>query len=301
LELKQLRCFVMLAEIGNIRRAASLLATSQPALSVRIQRLEEHLGYALFDRQARGVRLTERGKRLLHHARQLLSQANETEEVARLIGRGAFDRLEIGVTPIAALSFIPGALRLFATAHPNVALAMTEGLSNDLEEAVAHRRLDLAVMHPPTSRDDLVVHEVFRDRYVAALPAAHPLAEADSISAAELGRDTLLGVRRDYGPATFDRIVGYFSRSGVAVKVSQCATTSISLLGLVASGAGPAVVVESLRCIARPDLRFVPLAGEAPYLSYALCHRPDLPSGLLDAFLHALATAAKEPAHPTGG
>ncbi|MGK6308202.1 LysR family transcriptional regulator [Variovorax sp. DT-64] len=302
MELKQWRCFVTLAEIGNIRRAASLLALSQPALSVRIQRLEEELGYALFDRQARGVRLTESGTRLLRHARQLLSGAAETEEAARAIGRGAFDRLEIGVTPIAALSFFPDAVRAFAAGQPGVALALTEGLSDELEEAVAHRRLDFALVHPPSSRDDLVVREVARERFMVVVPAAHPLADATSIGAAELRRHALLGVRREVGPVVFDRIVGYFSRAGITAQISQCATSSISLVGLVAAGVGIGLVVESLRCIARPDIRFVPLADEPPTLGYALCHRPDLPDDLRHGFARAVAAAlaGRGDPHPGG-
>jgi DNA-binding transcriptional LysR family regulator len=287
LELKQWRCFVTLAEIGNIRRAASLLAVSQPALSVRIQRLEEELGFALFDRQARGVRLTEQGVRLLPHAKRLLSRAAETDEAARAIGRGAFDRLEIGVTPIAALSFFPDAMRVFSAAYPGVVLALTEGLSDELEEAVAHRRLDLAVVHPPSSRDDLVVREVARDRFVAVVPAAHRLAGAERIEAADLRHETLVGVRREIGPVVFDRIASYFSRAGITARVNQCATSSISLVGLVAAGAGIGLVVESLACIARPDIRFVPLSDEPPSLGYAMCHRSDLPGELQSAFLHA--------------
>jgi LysR family transcriptional regulator, benzoate and cis,cis-muconate-responsive activator of ben and cat genes len=151
-ELKQLRAFVTLAEIGNIRRAASLLALSQPALSVRIQRLEGDVGYPLFERQARGVSLTERGARWLPHVKKLLAGAAQAEEAARMIGRGAFERLEIGVTPIAALSFVPDALRVFSAMQPGTSIALTENLSNELEEAVAHRRLDLAIVHPPSSR-----------------------------------------------------------------------------------------------------------------------------------------------------
>ena len=287
MELKQWRCFVTLAEIGNIRRAASLLAVSQPALSVRIQRLEEELGFALFDRQARGVRLTEQGARLLPHAKRLLSRAAETDEAARAIGRGAFDRLEIGVTPIAALSFFPDAMRVFSAAYPGVVLALTEGLSDELEEAVAHRRLDLAVVHPPSSRDDLVVREVARDRFVAVVPATHRLAGAERIEAADLRHETLVGVRREVGPVVFDRIASYFSRAGITAQVNQCATSSISLVGLVAAGAGIGLVVESLACIARPDIRFVPLSDEPPSLGYAMCHRSDLPGELQSAFLHA--------------
>ena len=287
MELKQWRCFVTLAEIGNIRRAASLLAISQPALSVRVQRLEEALGFALFDRQARGVRLTEQGARLLPHARRLLSRAAETDEAARAIGRGAFDRLEIGVTPIAALSFFPDAMRAFSAAHPGVVLALTEGLSDELEEAVAHRRLDLAVVHPPSSRDDLVVREVARDRFMAVVPAAHPLAGAGRIAAADLRQQTLVGVRRDIGPVVFDRIAAYLARAGITTQVNQCASSSISLVGLVAAGAGIGLVVESLACIARPDIRFVALADDPPSLGYAMCHRPDLPAELQGAFMQA--------------
>ncbi len=291
MELKQLRAFVTLAEIGNIRRAASLLALSQPALSVRIQRLENDVGYPLFDRQARGVSLTERGARWLPHVKNLLDSAAQADEAARLIGRGAFDRLQIGVTPIAALSFVPDALRAFSAMHPGTSIALTENLSHELEEAVAHRRLDVAIVHPPSSRDDLQVRELARDRLVAVLPAGHRLAQAAVVDAADLRGETLIGVRRDIGPMAFDRIMAWFSRANVAVDVGQSATSSISLIGLVAAGAGVGLVVESLRCIQRPDICFVPLPDDAPSLGYALCHRADLPPELRRNFTQAIRTA----------
>ena len=296
LELKLLRAFVTLAEIGNIRRAASLLAVSQPALSVQIQRLEDALGYPLFDRQARGVSLNERGARWLPHVKKLLHSAAQTEEAARTIGRGAFDRLEIGVTPIAALSFVPDALRLFAQQQPGTSVALTESLSHELEEAVAHRRLDLAIVHPPSSRDDLQVREIARDRLVAVVPAGHRLAGAPTLSPADLGSETLVGVRRDIGPMAFDRISAWFSRANVAVQVSQSASSSISLIGLVAAGAGIGLVVESLRCISRPDIRFVGLSADAPSLGYALCHRADFPPALRREVTQAIrqAVAARD-------
>jgi LysR family transcriptional regulator, benzoate and cis,cis-muconate-responsive activator of ben and cat genes len=297
-ELKQLRAFVTLAEIGNIRRAASLMALSQPALSVRIQQLEGELGYPLFDRQARGVSLTGRGARWLPQVKKLLASASATEEAARMIGRGAFDRLEVGVTPIAALSFVPDALRAFSALHPGTSIALTENLSNELEEAVAHRRLDVAIVHPPSSRDDLQVRELARDRLVAVVPAGHRLASAPVIAAADLRGERLIGVRRDIGPMAFDRITAWFSRANVAVDMGQSATTSISLIGLVAAGAGVGLVVESLRCIQRPDIRFVDLGEGAPSLAYALCHRADLPPGLRRDFTQAIRCAVAARAMP---
>lgn len=291
MDLKQLHCFVTLAEIGNIRRAASLLALSQPALSMRLQRLEAQLGYMLFEREARGVRLTERGTRLLPHAKRLLEAAAKADEAAEQIGRGAFDRLDIGVTPIAALSIFPQAVRAFALAHPSVALALTEGLSHELEDAVAQRRLDFAIVHPPSSRDDLVVHEVARERFVAAVPAAHRLAAQDSIAVGDLRDVPVLAVRRDVGPAVFDRLASHFTRAGIAARFDPCASSSISLLGLVSAGLGVGLVVESLRRIDQPGVCFIGLADEPPTLGYALCHRADLPGAVRNAFVQAMATS----------
>lgn len=292
IDLKQLRFFVTLADVGNIRRAAAMLALSQPTLSMRMQRLEASLGFALFDRQARGVALTERGVRFLPHAKRLLARSGETAEAARAIGRGAFDRLEIGLTPIAALSFMPAALRRFLSLHLDVQIALTEGLSDELEEAVAHRALDFAIVHPPSPRDDLVAHEVARDRFVAVVPEGHPLARATRLEAADFRGQTLVAVRREVGPAVFDRITSYFSRAGVAVPISQSATSSISLIGLVAAGAGIGFVVDSLRCIRRDDVRYVALSDDAPTLGYALCHRPDMPDALHISFARAMAEVA---------
>ncbi len=291
MDLKQLQCFVTLAEIGNIRRAASLLALSQPALSMRLQRLEQQLGYTLFEREPRGVRLSERGHRLLPHARRLLELAAETGEAAAQIGRGAFDRLAIGVTPIAALSIFPRAVRAFSLAHPAVALALTEGLSHELEDAVAQRRLDFAIVHPPSSRDDLVVQEVARERFVAAVPAAHRLAAQASIAVGDLRDVPVLAVRRDVGPAVFDRLASHFTRGGIAARFDQCASSSISLLGLVSAGLGVGLVVESLRCLDQPGVRFIDLGEEPPTLGYALCHRADLPGAVRHAFVEAVAAS----------
>ncbi|MES2888035.1 MAG: LysR family transcriptional regulator [Pseudomonadota bacterium] len=208
MELSQLRSFVMLAEIGNVRRAASLLAVSQPALSMRIKRLEDELGWKLFDRQARGVTLTQSGARWLLHCKQLLEHAAEATEAGRSIGRGSFDRIELGVTPIAALSVAPDVVKAYLQRNADRTIALTEGLSHELEEAVAQRRLDFALVHPPSSRDDVVVQEFAREALMAAVPASHPLASATTLTAKELSQETVLGIRRDAGPSAFDRATG---------------------------------------------------------------------------------------------
>ncbi|MBC8057931.1 MAG: LysR family substrate-binding domain-containing protein, partial [Rhizobiales bacterium] len=116
----------------------------------------------------------------------------------------------------------------------------------------------------------------------------HPLARATRLEAADFRGQALVAVRREVGPAVFDRITTYFSRAGVAVPISQSATSSISLIGLVAAGAGIGFVVESLRCIRRDDVRYVELSGDAPTLGYSLCHRPDLPDALRVSFERAV-------------
>ncbi|MBC7941637.1 MAG: LysR family substrate-binding domain-containing protein, partial [Chitinophagaceae bacterium] len=118
------------------------------------------------------------------------------------------------------------------------------------------------------------------------------LARAKGLRAADFRGQPVVAVRREVGPAVFDRITSYFSRAGVAVPISQSVNSSISLIGLVAAGAGVGLVVESLRCIRRDDVRYVPLADEAPTLGYSLCHRPDLPDVLRVSFVRAVLEVA---------
>src|SRR5580658_6473983 len=96
MELRQLRYFIAAGEEQHIRRAAKRLRIAQPAISRQIQNLEEEIGFALFERLPRGVRLTPAGKLYLNDARRVVGEIDGAVGRARRIARGQTGTLRIG-------------------------------------------------------------------------------------------------------------------------------------------------------------------------------------------------------------
>src|ERR1043166_10039213 len=99
MELRHLRYFVSAAEAENVSRAAVKLHVSQPALRRQIRDLEEELGFSLFERSAKSVRLTEAGRTFLTEARAVLKRAEEAANTARAVATGGRAELHVGYAP----------------------------------------------------------------------------------------------------------------------------------------------------------------------------------------------------------
>src|SRR5215468_9270379 len=120
MELRHLRYFVAAAEAQNVSRAALKLHVSQPALSRQIHDLEEELGFALFERSAKSVRLTEAGKTFLTEARAVLKRAEEAANTARTVATAGCAELHVGYAPSPTARIMPPALRAFQAQYPKV-------------------------------------------------------------------------------------------------------------------------------------------------------------------------------------
>ncbi len=142
LEADLLRSFLAVAQNGSVTAAAQALGRTQSAISVQIKRLEALLAVRLFERQARGVRLTDAGQRLLPRARLLLEElhALRFSFSERLTGR-----LAIGIPDDYGPDVLPRILHRFCQANPGVELSITCGYSANFRAAVKTGALDLAV------------------------------------------------------------------------------------------------------------------------------------------------------------
>src|SRR5579862_9105424 len=96
MELRHLRYFVAVGEEQHYRRAAQRLRVAQPALSRQIQNLEEEIGFKLFERLPRGVKITAAGKLFLDDARRILTEITDATARAKRIGTGLAGTLRIG-------------------------------------------------------------------------------------------------------------------------------------------------------------------------------------------------------------
>jgi DNA-binding transcriptional LysR family regulator len=280
-ELWQLRYFIAVAETLHFGRAAKALHISQPPLSRAIRGLEERLGAVLFARTRRRVELTPAGARLLEEARRTLAQLERAVVELRGMAAGEQGRLRIGFVSLADFGVLPGLLNAYKAARPGVTLALREMLSPEQAAALSAGELDFGLLLPPVSGAAGLEHLVVqRERFVAALPARHRLAAAKArLEMRELAGESFVMVPRDIAPGLYDIVAGLAARAGFSLKVAQEAIQMQTIVSLVSSGLGAAIVPASLANLGRRGVAYRPIADRHPSLELWLAW----PRGALSA------------------
>ncbi len=158
MDLKQLEYFVHVAELGSFTRAASFLSIAQPALSRRVRSLEVELRHSLFERNGRGVTLTEAGTRLLAHGRGILQQVERARLDLEDHRGAATGRLAIALPPSVSRTLTSPLVAAFRARFPKATLSVVEGLSTYVLEWLTIGRVDCAVVYnvAPSAAIDLV-------------------------------------------------------------------------------------------------------------------------------------------------
>jgi DNA-binding transcriptional LysR family regulator len=267
MELRHLRYFLAVAEEGHITRAAERLGIQQPPLSQQIKALESELDVQLFRRQPRGVELTEAGRVFLADARAVLAQVDHAVAATRRTARGEEGRIAVGLTSSA--SFHPAvvrAIRSYRDANPLVALALEEGGTAELVEAVRREQLDVAFIRTPVGDvSELVVTPLLEEDMVAALPSGHPLARGkprDARPLAGFADETFILYRRRLGPGLYDAIIAACHRAGFSPRIGQEAPRMFSTLNLVAAGLGVSIIPASMQRLHMDGVVYCRLAGD---------------------------------------
>src|SRR5688500_15642152 len=264
----QLRYFIAVAERLHFGRAAAALHISQPPLSRAIRALAASLGVALFSRTRRRVELTPEGARLLEEARRALGQLERTVLELRGMAAGEQGRLRVGFVSLADFGVLPGLLKAYKAARPGINLALREMLSPDQAAALAAGELDFGLLLPPVPEAAALEHLVVqRERFVAALPAQHRLArERGRLAMGALAGESFVMVPRDIAPGLYDIVAGLAARAGIALNVAQEAIQMQTVVSLVSSGLGVAIVPGSIANLGRRGVVYRELADRHPRL-----------------------------------
>ena len=273
-DLRQLRHFVAVAERLHFGRAAAALHMSQPPLSRSIRDLEGRVGATLLARTRRRVELTPEGARFLEEARRLLAQLERAVLDVGRMAAGDGGRLRLGFVSLADYGVLPGLLKIYKTARPGVALALREMLSPDQAVALAAGDLDFGLLLPPVSGVDLEHIVVQRERFVAALPSRHRLARTRGrIAMRELAREAFVMVPREIAPGLHDVVGALATRAGFAPRVTQEAIQMQTVVSLVSSGMGVAVVPASVANLGRRGVAYREIVDPHPRLDLWLAWR----------------------------
>ncbi|WP_419204294.1 LysR family transcriptional regulator [Bordetella trematum] len=259
--LRQLRQFLAIAELGSYRRAADALHIAQPALSVSIQKLEHAVGVQLLERGARGVTLTPAGQALMDDARRALFHAEQARQAARRVALGEWGQLRLGFVGSATYMLLPRCLPAFRRAYPGVRLDLREGSATGLVAMLRSNDLDACLVRGPLADDpDLDTWQVEHDDLILAVPAGHALAGRGEQPLAAARGESFVMYSPAKVPGLHDVAMALCRRAGFAPRVSQEAIQVQTLVSLVASGMGVALVPGVARAYVTPHVAFVPLA-----------------------------------------
>ena len=164
MDLRQIEYFVRVAELGSFTRAAAVLHIAQPALSRQVRSLEVELHQPLFDRNGRGVTLTEAGKRLLAHGRGILAQVERATQDLEEQRGAASGVLSIGLPPSVSRTITAPLVEAFRERFPKARLALVDGFSTYSLEWLLQGRVDCAVVYNATPAPAIELRPVLEEK-----------------------------------------------------------------------------------------------------------------------------------------
>jgi len=160
LEFRLLKYIAVVAEVGNITRAAEKLFTSQPSLSHQIIDLEEGLGMEIFERNRDRVTPTPGGQILVEYAKEAVRTRNEAVKAALAIDRGEVPPLRLGFSCFVPTSVLEGFQRVYEAFFPACPAQLAGGEPAQIVDQIRRRTLDCAILPIPIKEDDLTVVQI---------------------------------------------------------------------------------------------------------------------------------------------
>lgn len=294
MDLRQLRCFVAVAEELHFTRAAQRLRIAQPTLSYQVRALEKELGVKLLKRSNRHVELTHPGQVFLREAQRLLASAADAVRAVQSAEAGQLGRLVVACGPVTAYAGLLGVLERYRGLSPRVDVQLLESPILDVVVTVEQGNADVGLVVPYFESPLLQRETVLELPLLAALAKSHPLASADSTSLKQLSRDpfVLFGQRR--GSGFYQRILTICGSCGFTPRVLEAAEHVHTLLYLVGAGYGVSLVPATLDPTAHPDVALVPLQEPGATLEFAMTWRGDQMSPVVHGFLDTVRAWCKE-------
>lgn len=249
--LRQLQYLVAVADLGGFRRAAVACGVSQPSLSAQVAQVERVLGVQVFERSARGVRVTAAGEAVLGRARQVLLATGDLNETARQQGDPLSGTLRIGVIPTVCPYLLPEIAPALNRALPNLAIVWSEDKTDTLVKQIADARLDAAIVARDPRIDGLDSAPIGDDPFVLAAAPGHRLMKGTAPASPSVLDGATVFLLED-GHCFRDQALAFCGTTG-AHAAGLSATGLSTLVQMVGSGQGVtllpqmAVAVENRR------------------------------------------------------
>jgi len=239
MDLGQIEAFVQVAQHRSFSKAADALFLTQPSVTARIQSLERDLGEALFERNGRGVRMTEMGGTFLPFARRALKALQDGRDALEGMRNLDIGTLKLGSALTVSTYVLPKILKKYCSAFPGVEVSVHTGRSEQVLQMVlldeVHCALERTVHHP-----EIVTVPLYEDDLVLVAAPEHRFAQKRSATVEEVGREPL--ILFDKGSSYNALIQGVFRQHGIVPKTLMEMDTMEATKKMVEEGMGIALL-----------------------------------------------------------
>lgn len=240
LSLRDLEYLVAVAEHGHFGRAADACHVSQPSLSAGVRKVEDMLGFRVFERTSRKVLLTQRGAAVIGRAHRVIEAAEQFLAPEPGGGDPLSGRFVLGAIATIGPYLFRHVLAPLRDAHPDLDLIIEEGLTGDLIDRLRDGTLDAVVLSPPVADDGLTIEPFYRERFQLAEAARGPQAPGP-VELNEL--DMQNAVLLEDGHCLRDQTLSVCATAGIRPR--QTAMSLETLKAMVAAGAGFSLIPET--------------------------------------------------------
>jgi DNA-binding transcriptional LysR family regulator len=265
LSLTGLRVLREVVARGSFTAAAKSLGYTQSAVSRQVAGLEGAAGTSLFERTARGVRLTDAGGALLRRAGTVLDEVDAAQRELEGMSRVATGRLRVGAIPTAVAALLPRAMRAFMERNPGADVSLREGSTSSQIRRLVSGSAEVAVIgvlpqsEPPKDRRITLEH-LIDDPLLLAVGRGHPLARRRTVNLDDLASERWIAG----SSKADDSMLGAWQWADWQPRVELIAKEWTAKLGLVAAGLGVTLVPGLAADSVRPDVGLVRIRSERP-------------------------------------
>jgi DNA-binding transcriptional LysR family regulator len=256
MEMHQVRYFLAVADNLNFTRAAEQCHVSQPALTRAIQQLEDEMGGLLLRRERKLTHLTDFGRLIEPHLRQLAADAEAAKTTAKKFLNLQEAQIRLGVMCTVGPARFMGFLAGFSHDNPGCDLTLIEGVPSRLSELLLQGELDLAVMAQPDAFNErLDVLPLYRERFCIAFPTGHRLEQQNQVRVTDVAGETYLRrINCEYRDYLAERL----REHGLAARVGFQSEREDWIQMMVAAGFGVCFLPEYSPTI--PGVRTQPVS-----------------------------------------
>lgn len=254
IELRHLTYFACVADELHFGRAAERLGIAQAPLSQQIRQLEERVGAKLFHRTTRRVTLTSAGETFLGHAQDILRSMHRAVSHTRSISDVQTGTITVGGVHIAMSHYLPPIIAAFRQDYPAMTVNVVPLGTAEQLRTLEGGTINVAFIRPTTTTSFMQVEPIAREGFVAVVPRTHRLAQQERVRLADFAGEPMIAYRPILGASYNRTALDALRAIGIAPRVVQEASHTLSVVTLVAAGLGIAMVPSWVRTMRSPHV-----------------------------------------------